>query len=188
MVFEHWFDYKGIYSLLAKALPENGTFVELGVLQGASLVYMAKELTRLEKDSVNLYGIDVFENREEFGLDDSLPYDITGKMANVKKLLSWYAKSEIIKGLTVPAAHTFADNSIDGVMIDADHSFSGCLADLEAWYPKVKPGGFIVGHDLSFPSVRDALNHFCFHNKIDEVLEYTKGNRCFLILKEYAVR
>jgi hypothetical protein len=138
---------------------------------------------QLGKQSVKLYGIDVFEFRKEFGLDDSLPYELTGEYANVKKLLSFYDNAEIIKGLTAPAADMFEDNSVFGVMVDADHSFKGCLADLEAWYPKVQPGGFIMGHDYSFPSVRDAVNHFCYHTAITHVLHYTHGNQCFMILK-----
>ena len=39
------------------------------------------------------------------------------------------------------------DGSLDFVFIDADHSYEGCLQDLRAWWPKVKPGGLFAGHD-----------------------------------------
>jgi hypothetical protein len=39
------------------------------------------------------------------------------------------------------------DNSLDWVYIDADHSYKACLADLAGWWPKVKSGGYVMGHD-----------------------------------------
>lgn len=40
------------------------------------------------------------------------------------------------------------DTPLDLVFIDADHSQTGCAADIAAWWPKVKPGGWIGGHDI----------------------------------------
>lgn len=46
------------------------------------------------------------------------------------------------------SASTFADCSLDWVYIDADHSYEAVAADLRAWWPKVKVGGLIGGHDF----------------------------------------
>ncbi len=48
---------------------------------------------------------------------------------------------------SVYAATFLPDNYLDFVFIDGDHSFAGTLADIEAWWPKVKPGSIISGHD-----------------------------------------
>lgn len=39
----------------------------------------------------------------------------------------------------------------DGVFVDADHSESGCGRDIHAWWPLVRPGGWIGGHDFRRP-------------------------------------
>ena len=46
----------------------------------------------------------------------------------------------------------------DRVFIDADHSKRGCEADIRAWAPKVKPSGWVCGHDWQFPEVRWVLD------------------------------
>jgi predicted O-methyltransferase YrrM len=38
---------------------------------------------------------------------------------------------------------------IDMVIIDADHTEKGIAADIAAWYPHVKEGGYLVFHDYA---------------------------------------
>lgn len=52
------------------------------------------------------------------------------------------------------------DGTLDFVFIDADHSYEGCLADIDAWTPKVRRGGWIIGHDYCaarYPGVIKAV-------------------------------
>jgi predicted O-methyltransferase YrrM len=52
---------------------------------------------------------------------------------------------------TAEAAKQVEDGSLDFVFIDADHSYEGVKADIEAWDPKVREGGYVIGHDYDFP-------------------------------------
>lgn len=56
-------------------------------------------------------------------------------------------RAKIVRSRSVEAAQTVPDQSCDFVFIDADHSLEGCKADIDAWAPKVKPGGWLCGHD-----------------------------------------
>lgn len=68
------------------------------------------------------------------------------------------------------AANLVADDSLDFVYIDAgDHSRDVTSRDIKAWYPKVKAGGYIGGHDFEipelnadakFPGVAEAIHDF----------------------------
>ena len=45
------------------------------------------------------------------------------------------------------AATIFSDGIADMVFIDADHRYEGAKQDIELWWPKVKEGGILCGHD-----------------------------------------
>lgn len=53
----------------------------------------------------------------------------------------------IVRKFSVDAASDVPDRSLDFVYIDGNHVLDAVLEDLAAWGPKVKPGGFISGHD-----------------------------------------
>jgi hypothetical protein len=54
---------------------------------------------------------------------------------------------EVHRELSLVAAQRFRDESLDFVYLDANHAESAVTADLIAWYPKVRAGGLIAGHD-----------------------------------------
>ncbi|CAE8639590.1 unnamed protein product [Polarella glacialis] len=64
--------------------------------------------------------------------------------------------------LSVTASRRVAPGSLDLVFIDGAHDFDSALADLRAWWPKLRPGGVMAGHDfsMSFPGVMRAVLDF----------------------------
>ena len=46
------------------------------------------------------------------------------------------------------AASTIIPESLDFVFLDGDHSYSGTRAAIEVWWPKLKAGGLLCGHDF----------------------------------------
>jgi SAM-dependent methyltransferase len=75
-----------------------------------------------------------------------------------------HGKNDCIKKMkmrSLEAARTFEDRRLDVVYIDALHAYLPCAQDIAAWRGKVRPGGFICGHDYSqkkFPGVYRAVN------------------------------
>jgi hypothetical protein len=67
---------------------------------------------------------------------------------------------KLIEKPSLEAAESVEDGLLDLVFIDADHSYEGCKADIDAWRPKLRPGGWLMGHDYcteSFPGVVQAV-------------------------------
>lgn len=96
------------------------------------------------------------------------------------KRVAKYPYVKIIRDSTLNAAKQFPDNFFDLVYIDADHSFEGCYADLLAWYPKIKPGKFLTGHDFAHRlrktfGVFDAVNKFAIESKL-EIIRFGLSN------------
>jgi len=50
-----------------------------------------------------------------------------------------------------------ADNSLDFFFIDASHTYKNVKKDLIAWIPKLQEEGWMMGHDIDYPSVEAAV-------------------------------
>ena len=53
----------------------------------------------------------------------------------------------MIRALSHQAVDLFQDGSLDFIYIDGDHSYEGVKKDIQLWFPKVKKGGLVAGHD-----------------------------------------
>ena len=61
---------------------------------------------------------------------------------------------------SVTASAFFADPSIDWVHLDARHDYASLQADITAWSPKIRPGGWLSGDDydpVKWPDVVQAV-------------------------------
>jgi hypothetical protein len=81
---------------------------------------------------------------------------------------------EIVQASSVEAAKNVPDKSLDFVYIDADHDYDNAKQDLLAWFPKVRHGGIVAGHDYLNWDIADgaecafgvkaAVDEFCVKN------------------------
>jgi len=71
-----------------------------------------------------------------------------------------------IKKTSVEASREFDDESLDAVYIDDNHLEEYVRASIQVWWPKVKPGGILCGHDYyqNEPGVILAVNEFAERN------------------------
>lgn len=61
--------------------------------------------------------------------------------------------------------------SVDVLFIDGDHSYEGCTADLENWYPNLVAGGHIVLHDCYYgsPVQESVIDFMARHPELEAV-------------------
>lgn len=85
-------------------------------------------------------------------------------------------------GLSAAVSHHFANNSIDCIFIDGDHTYEGVKQDLINYYYKVKPGGLILFDDYSFPfpGVVRAVDHFIDNNHL-QLVKINKHNNYYVV-------
>jgi predicted O-methyltransferase YrrM len=65
-----------------------------------------------------------------------------------RRCARWMDRVVELRGDLVEMATHITKYSLDFVFLDADHSEEGTLQALRAWAPKVKPGGWVLLHDL----------------------------------------
>lgn len=74
-------------------------------------------------------------------------------MAEARGLLRSYIRNntcQIFRATSLEFA-VWANALYDLVYIDGDHKYEAVAADLRAWWPKVRPGGLLAGHDFICP-------------------------------------
>lgn len=134
---------------LAKHFAELGykKGVEVGVCDG---VYSQKLLDNIP--GLQLYGVDPY-----------LPYKGFSKERQDEKItaacerLNKYPNYILIKAPSVEAAKLIPDGSQDFVFIDGNHDYEDVKEDMETWYPKVRKGGILSGHDYYPKCARGAV-------------------------------
>lgn len=137
--------------------------VELGVYRGENFKYLIENCPNLK-----LTGVDLYESQpENNGPEKWTPgenghkWDHNQYYQDMLNFCKKYSnRAEIIKDYTTQASKKFEENSLDFVFIDADHGYEGCLRDIREWAPLVKPGGYIIGHDIHFPTVKQAVTEY----------------------------
>jgi hypothetical protein len=77
---------------------------------------------------------------------------------SVCALQKWFFNLHILRMTSLEAAALFRDAYFDLVFLDADHSYESTLADIRAWLPLVRTGGWLTGHDYERePGVNKAV-------------------------------
>ena len=141
---------------------------EIGVYQGLLSKRLLENIPDLLLFMIDPWSPNTYKHDErlhkKFDLQCKKNYELArGVMHKFKP------RASIIKKTSIEAADTiFPDNYFDFVFIDADHRYDFVKADIQAWLPKVKKGGWICGHDYpNAPGVIQAVDEIFPNAEID---------------------
>jgi len=128
--------------------------VELGAWKGQNAAELLKRIPGLKLTMLDAWG--------EGCVDDGSVYcGFTQPEWDEIKATCEEAVRPYKDRVTIHVTHTnntdIVPGLVDFVFVDADHSYEGCKRDIIAWWPKVRVGGYLCGHDYGMKS-----NHkFC---------------------------
>jgi hypothetical protein len=142
---EPWFTYPKLYKSMVEKFPSGSKFVEIGSWKGKSAAFMAVEIINSKKN-ISFDCIDIWKIDNKYIKDDNPESNILYEIF-IKNIQSLSNVINPIRMDSIEASKKYEDNSIDFVFIDANHDYDYVKKDIEAWFPKVKTGGVIAGHD-----------------------------------------
>lgn len=125
-------------------------YLEVGVDKGKSL-----SIARMvAKEGVEVYGVDLQPDPK---VPDTLFYQ--GDSSNIAAEYDWTVKV---------------------LFIDGDHTYEGCKADIDAWYPHMAEDGVMLFHDCdaTSPGVVKAVHEFAKEKNLEGTLFESPNQRC----------
>lgn len=145
---------------------------EIGVYRGQTSAHLLRSLPKLI-----LYMVDpwcVFEPSSTYAktgdiLASETPEQVEANYQESLKVTEFASDRRIIvRKLSTEAAIDIVI-PLDLVFIDAEHSFEAVTQDIGLWWPKVRGGGVLCGHDYTyrFRSVVRAVNAWSKAASID---------------------
>ena len=134
---------------------------EIGVSKGRFTTFLCATMTDMRMLAVDLWAPQ--SNNFGVGAQTYSNWDHETSYREFKaQAADWFGpRVTIWRMSSLEAAKGVRDESLDFVFIDADHSYKAVKADIEAWWPKIRKGGMMSGHDYhpdKWPGVVKAVD------------------------------
>lgn len=141
----------GIEDIIS-SLKENCVMVEVGCYYGESTL-----MWESSEKIIKIYAVDPWKNF----YDTNDIASQRGNMAEVERIFDENIKNSTkiikIKSTSIEASKTFEDESLDFIYLDGSHTYNDLCNDIIHWLPKIKKNGIIAGHDITWISVKSAV-------------------------------
>ena len=138
---------------------------EIGTYTGCSALTMLPCISRMNG---RLYCVDWFRGNPGVTGEITSSYQTHNILeiflSNIKEA-GYEDYVTVLVGTSHDVSCIVAQNSVDLIFIDADHRYSHVKSDIQEWFPKLKPGGVICGHDF------DRHLKDCDYNRVLEKCE-----------------
>lgn len=153
-----WFSFRAVYEQAVREAPDPAHFVEVGSWRGRSAAFMAVEILNSGKN-IRFDCVDHWLGSIGAKMRDD-PDVLSGELYDIflKNIAPVRDRIQVVRELSYEAPKLYLDESLDFVFIDAGHEYPDVHADIEAWWPKVKPGGVLAGDDFYGKGVKRAVS------------------------------
>jgi hypothetical protein len=164
-----WFTWRSAQEEAVNTFPDGSRFVEVGTYLGRSLCSLGEVVERSGK-RIDVIGVDTCRGSGPEGLRGK-DYHAGAVAEGDGSFAGALHKNVVDCGFgetitliisdSINAARLFNDASLEWVHLDARHDYASVKADIEAWLPKVKAGGWLSGDDYDeqkWPEVVQAVS------------------------------
>jgi len=180
--------------VIYQAQPE--VCVEIGVFGGSSIYPTALALSYQQQGIV--YAIDPWSKEECLrGYDSNDPNYVWWNMIDLEDIYQGFLGvlerhhltdyCVVMRTTSKNAVHSFADQSIDILHVDGNHTEGESFADVDLFFSKVKVDGYIWLDDLKWTTSdgKRTLQKAFYHllGKC-QVIEFVDGGNCVLLQKK----
>lgn len=175
-------DVDGI-NLHMKEFTKTGmTLVECGCFTGASTLELAQYVKQCKG---KMYCVDAWKTMNEDCVLNELfaKHDILRTFRNNIRIAGYEDIITPIVSDIVAASSLFADNSVDCFFLDGGHLYKDIIPQMEAWFPKIKMGGLIMGHDYTVDYHGINHDYMIEHSDVDHIQGVHYG--VIRMVKEY---
>jgi hypothetical protein len=142
MVFSTWVDHMPFAYDIVECLRPR-VIVELGTYNGLSFFTFCQSMQEHNIEGL-CYAVDTWEGDEHTGGYDTSIID--GVRSHAREHYRGF--TYLLQMYFNEALQHFDSDSIDLLHIDGLHTYDAVKEDFSNWYPKVKPGGIILFHDI----------------------------------------
>jgi hypothetical protein len=157
---EGYFDFESTYILEVEKASDGAHFVEVGPWLGKSTIFMAVEIANSGK-KIQFDTIDWWRGSPNEGWSvegskykkEDVAYRIF--LDNIRTCKDYI---NVKRGSSFDIVKEYKDSSLDFVFIDSDHSYDCVKSEIINWWPKVKQGGILAGHDYPIEDVARAVH------------------------------
>ena len=150
-----WFTWRNAQEDAVNHFPEGSRFVEVGTYLGRSICSLG-ELVKQSGKNISVTGIDTCRGSGPEGWRGK-DYHAGAVQEGGGSFAGALHRNVLDCGLgdtitliisdSLSASRLFTGASLEWVHLDARHDYASVKADIEAWLPKVKPGGWLSGDD-----------------------------------------
>jgi predicted O-methyltransferase YrrM len=137
--------------------------IEIGVDLGFNSYMLLETCLNI----IELVGIDPYTAYQDWDrFVDQTEIDTKWNEITSKNIEFLGPKFKFLKTTSTLAAKNLNNNAYNFIFLDGDHSSHGVYCDLNNYWPKLRSGGIIAGHDVNLNSVKYSVREWTRYKKL----------------------
>lgn len=144
---------------MLRLIAPNARILEIGVFAG----HFSDEILRICNPR-QLFLVDIwqgtFGSGDKDGRDHTVIQNMQDEYFKLVKHFKDYAGVRLVRAPSADFLRACDAHFFDAIYVDGDHSYDAVLQDLRESLPRIKPGGWLMGHDYH-GQVKPAVDDFC---------------------------